>query len=148
MICSASSASSTFAIKRPHDPIGGFRTAGYRLLEAEACEDLVAAQRDDLVPIHCRDAVVFEESQGVQGTAVAHAAIQDQIRLEAVPDEGERHGLVMEALHRDATFLGGREDPFLLRPDHGVEQAEGERLTHPSPPLREGPRRRERVRGR
>src|SRR3989304_4455725 len=29
MICPASSRSSTFAIRRPHEPTGGFRTAGY-----------------------------------------------------------------------------------------------------------------------
>jgi len=52
---------------------------------------------------------------------VAHASIQHEVRLEAVPDEGERDRLIMQAFDRNAALRGRLEDPLLLGPDDGVE---------------------------
>src|SRR3989304_486173 len=83
MICSASSRSSTFAMRRPQEPIGGFRTAG-------------------------------EPTSSSAGQPASRGG----------------------ALDGDAAVRRRLEDPLLLGADDRVEEAEGERVTHPSlPPL-------------
>ena len=117
-----------FRRQRDDDP----RRRHARLREAQGGEDLVPAQVHDVVRVHRGDAVVLEESQRVQGAAVADAPVQHEVRGETVPHEGERDLLVVEPLHGDPAGCCSLEDPLLLGPDHGVEDAEREHVTHPS----------------